>query len=470
MKTHAVGITLLAIGLGATSGVAAQTGKTASAKPQSVAPSEDSLRIRLQFNVHDETAHKQLIALLDKRYAFRAMVAEDAQWIKNNPDDYWALTELVSYAKKALHDPEFAIMQERSFLARASRTENDQQYDITSSMLAADLVARGRPAEALEISEKLVHLNPEDSGLWADRSRILVAAGRLDDAIGSLRHSLTLDPSSEGTHDDLADLLARAGDLGEAETEYRAALSLYVAKYKNGETTNSVDSFVKRMVEIEAKSQEEHVLAQMHLKLARFLALKKKWTDAVAETQAALDADKNGFEAFYVRAQVYDAAGNPERGEKSRRMAQEAISKLATDTKWPKEGGQLDPRLGFLIESPSDDSPARNPGFPKEVISILEPRLTNLYPLERMALAYAYLDVGRINDAMQQWDQGIAADSKLDTPAVHGNFGEALLKAHSLKEALPHLRRAYELDPQNMTYRLDYEAVKRAVGITSPTR
>ena len=88
--------------------------------------SEEEIRIRLDINPHDTSAHKQLIAILQKQYAFRAIALEDATWVKNNPSDTVALIELESYAKAALHDPEFAIAQLRSYLANVQR-QNDSQ-------------------------------------------------------------------------------------------------------------------------------------------------------------------------------------------------------------------------------------------------------------------------------------------------------------------------------------------------------
>src|SRR5437870_1122678 len=95
--------------------VAAQSKGPNSSKKASPLPLEDRLRIRLQFNPHDKRAHEQLIDQLRKKNAFRALAGEDATWIKNNPNDvssYVTLTELVSNAKVALHDPEFAIAQQ----------------------------------------------------------------------------------------------------------------------------------------------------------------------------------------------------------------------------------------------------------------------------------------------------------------------------------------------------------------------
>jgi tetratricopeptide (TPR) repeat protein len=442
-------------------------GVQAIAKPSSKQPSalssEEALRVRLEVHPHDADAHKQLIEILRKKWLPRALVMEDATWIKNNPGDYWALTELVSYAKTALDDPEFAIAQERSFLAHASRDADDFQYDFTEATIAVDLNKRGRPEEAFEIVDKLVRLNPEDASLWAQRSDPLMSLGRVDEAIQSLRRSLEIDPSSEMSHETLADALVRAGDLRGAEAEYRAALSVYEAKYKKGETASSWDDLLKRLANIQAEHHEEGYLAEIHLKLARALMLEKQWDVAVDETRAALEADNTEFAALYLCAEIYDAKGDHEPARKMRDTASSAIQRQANSefSKVPeKDRPQVDPRVIFLTDTLWNGE-SGYPALPSEIVSILEPRADSLSAYERLILATACFALKRVPEAKAQWEKAIAMDSKLDTAKSNANLGRDLLKAGAFSDALPHLRRAYELDPQNMTYRTDYELAQR---------
>ena len=121
------------------------TGKT------SGLPDEDKLRMRLQFHPHDADAHKELIRLLQKKYAFRAVVAEDTTWLSNNRSDSWALTEIVSYSESALHDPEYAIAQLRLQLSAVPRKDDPEDFDNWSDQLAGKLQKRGRSDEALPL-------------------------------------------------------------------------------------------------------------------------------------------------------------------------------------------------------------------------------------------------------------------------------------------------------------------------------
>jgi tetratricopeptide (TPR) repeat protein len=84
--------------------------------------------------------------------------------------------------------------------------------------------------------------------------------------------------------------------------------------------------------------------------------------------------------------------------------------------------------------------------------------------LERIALASAYFALGRVRDAKEQWEKSFSSDTKLDTAVSHARLGEQLVKASALTDALAHFQRAYELDPQNTTFRMEYEAVRQKLG------
>ena len=146
--------------------------------------------------------------------------------------------------------------------------------------------------------------------------------------------------------------------------------------------------------------------------------------------------------------------------DQARQAATAAVNHLVK--KENPTGLDIDPRLAFLVSS-NDDTQGANSAFAIEILSILEPRVANLTSTERVTLAETYLDLGRIHEAMQQWEKALSMNPKLDTAAVHGLLGERLVKLNAPQEALPHLRRAYELDPQNLTFSIDFENTQRAV-------
>lgn len=438
-------------------GKAAQSKRPAAT---STVPEEDKLRIDLQFHPHDAAAHKQLIDLLHKKYAFRAIVAEDADWIRNNPRDFEALIELTSFSKEALNDPEFSIAHLRSFLDGLPRKENPEWYDNLTDQLAAELEKRGHTDQALPLLAEQVRLNPNDAGFWADYGGALSGLGRHSEAIRSLRRAIELDPSEDVFHKVLAEALLSSGDPSGAETEYKAALSLYESEYKKGEATNASQSFMRQLIKTQAANHEEGVLAETRLKFAHVLLLEKKYDEAIAQTKAALDADQYDFPAFYLRAEVLDAKGDHDQAGKVRDEAASAIRKqadkeYAADKKRP----DIDPRVLFLNDTLWNEK-SGHPAFPSEIVSILEPRIATLSAPERVELATAYFTQGRAAEGKQQWEKAMATDSTTDNPVGHWNLGQELLNAGAVNDAFPHLQRAYELDPQNLTYRMDYERAR----------
>jgi tetratricopeptide (TPR) repeat protein len=425
---------------------------------------EDRLRFRLQFNPHDATAHKQLVDLLQKKNAFRAIVMEDANWLSNNRGDSFALVELVSYAEAALHDPEYAIAQLRLQLSSVQREDDPNDFDDWSDQLAAKLQERGRPEEALPLFSELVRLNPNEAGFWADYGDVLSDLGRNEDAAKAFRRSISLNPSMEAFHEGFAEALVKSGDLRGAESEYRAALSLYDAQYKTGEPTDSYHSFIRSMVKIEKENGAEHGLAETRLKLAHVLLLAKKFDDAIVQAQAALDADHSAFVALYLEAEINDAKGDPDQASKTREHASLLIRKEAASEHLKGATADVDPRVIFLEDSLWNNHRSNKPALPSEVVSILTPRIASLSPFERVMLATAYFAFGNASDGKRQWEMAMSANHELDNAVGNANLGEELLKAGSFQDALPHLQRAYELDPQNTTYRIDYESVRQRLG------
>jgi tetratricopeptide (TPR) repeat protein len=441
-----------------------KTGSVKSRRPSKIrnSQSEDTLRIRLQFNPHDAQAHKTLVDLLEKKYAFRAIVVEEANWLNSNRSDLFSLIELISYAENALHDPEYAIAQLQLHLASVKREDDPETFDDLSDQLAAKLRKRGRPDEALPIFAGLVRLNANEGGFWADYADDLCDLGRYEEATKAYRRAISLNTSMESFHEGFAETLLSSGDLAGAESEYRAALSLYYAQYNTGEPTDAFHSLVRKMVDIERKFGAQRALAETQLKLAHILLLEKKYDDAIELTQAALSADHTAFVGLYLQAQIYDAKGERDRASRVRQDASTQINKEATSENLKGGAAEIDPRVVFLQDRLWNDR-FDYPALPSEVIGILEPRLARLSTVERLMLAWAYFASGRSEDGKREWESALLADPKMNTAQANFQLGQQLLKTNLAAEALPHFQRAYELDPQNTTFRLQYENSRNAL-------
>ena len=97
-----------------------------------------------------------------------------------------------------------------------------------------------------------------------------------------------------------------------------------------------------------------------------------------------------------------------------------------------------------------------------EVIMLLEPKVPNgnLKAMDVMLLGVSYCTVDRIQDCKARSRTAMSMGSKLDTGRNHHVLGESLKKGGDPTGAAEEFEQAYQRDPQNTTYRIDYEATR----------
>jgi len=183
-------------------------------------------------------------------------------------------------------------------------------------------------------------------------------------------------------------LLLLSGNADEAASEYRAAISAYSAKYKTGEASDSSSGMIGGLIRVEQKFQSEHSLAQMHLKLARALIQLGKPAEAIPETVDALVVDKNAFAALYIRAQAYDAAGDPTSAQRTRNAVMNAITAGVSKQEIKRSRDFGDPRVAILLPN-DNDSDLAPLDLSSELMRLLQDRAEPLTPIEKDALAQA---------------------------------------------------------------------------------
>ena len=96
---------------------------------------------------------------------------------------------------------------------------------------------------------------------------------------------------------------------------------------------------------------------------------------------------------------------------------------------------------------------------PQETVRILEPSKEHLTSVERMMLALAYFELKRKDEGVAEINR-FFDDPKVNTAQAHFTFAEALKKAGLHQRAEEHYRKAYEMDPENTTYRYEYEVTR----------
>jgi hypothetical protein len=97
-----------------------------------------------------------------------------------------------------------------------------------------------------------------------------------------------------------------------------------------------------------------------------------------------------------------------------------------------------------------------------EVITLLEPQIATgrLKPMDLMLLGVSYCSVDRISDCKRQSQAVMSSSKKLDTGKNHHLLGESLKKSGDATGAAEEFEQAYQREPQNTTYRMDYEAAR----------
>lgn len=405
--------------------VSPQTPPKKSTPPKSSqnAPNEWNLRGRLAANPHDRETHEKLCVLLEKRGDIRVLVKERWAWLSDNPDDWFELAQLMVEAEIRLYDPEYAITAAKRYLSNSNLSPEDIAG--ASGDLARLLVKRGRAIEAIPYFEAATKAKPDIEEFWADLGGALIKTNRLNPGIEALKKAVDLDPSSPSFHVRYGDALAAKGDLTGQETEYKAACNL---------------------------DKNDPLLANQ--RASRFIALAKlqiaraEYGEAETNLQEALRLDPNELYVYLVRAQLLEIKGQSIEAQTQRKMAEAQVKEMMKKEKGVPPG--LSQPLAVFAEED-----------PQEIVRILEPSKDHLASIERMMLALAYFDLGRKDEALAQLDK-FFEDQKVNTAQAHFTFAEALKKARLSQKAEEQYQKAYEMDPENTTYRYEYEALKQA--------
>ena len=123
--------------------------------------------------------------------------------------------------------------------AAARRTTQHAQKDEALSALVNrgnELLAQGKPAEAIEILAEAAQTNPEDEDVHYDLGLALTRLGKFEEAIQQYREALRIFPEYVEALNNLGNVLMRTGRRDEAIPHFESALKImpdYAAAHNN---------------------------------------------------------------------------------------------------------------------------------------------------------------------------------------------------------------------------------------------
>jgi tetratricopeptide (TPR) repeat protein len=355
--------------------------------------------------------------MLEARRDYRSVVDERAAWLKDNPSDWVELAFLVAAAEVYLNDPEYAIAVLRTYLAQPGLTKADLAG--AHGDLGKLLVERRDYKEGIAHLKKAAEFMPEVFGDAVSDG--LIKASQFQEAATAAKNAVAANPSSASAHIRLGDVLGRIGNLAGQETEYRAAISL---------------------------APDE---ATARFRLAKMRISQGRWGEADAVLQDLLKRDSQELYARLLRAQLFERQGLSQRAATERKEVfdfaereRQRAGKRAKLEGEPSAAG-LVAVLAFVE------------GDWREAIRILEPMLAGLSGAERRLLGEAYLRLGRLVEGIREIEGAFEQDAAVNTAKAHFLAAELFRDTAVPIRARMHYKKAYEMDPQNVTYRIEYE-------------
>jgi Flp pilus assembly protein TadD len=130
-----------------------------------------------------------------------------------------------AYSRKFRSTKDSRWLQEAS--AAAKRAESLQPDSVpVLQVLSSIQQAEGKPELAIELLERAVELDANNSDVWRQMGTALDGVGRSEEAIASLRKSIQFAPDYFRPHRDLGTFYARKGKFREAIEEYQIVTRL----------------------------------------------------------------------------------------------------------------------------------------------------------------------------------------------------------------------------------------------------
>ncbi len=182
-------------------------------------------------------------------------------------------------------------------------------------------------------------------------------------------------------------------------------------------------------------------------KLARVQVEHREFGDAERAIDAALRAYQPGaLYGYLLRARISELKGDSTAAREQREKAETLAAQEMRKEK-PEDQMIVPIALFVALQDDWDEIVRQYTG---------KDRLTQL---DHATLASAYFQQGRMDDAVTEFRK--ACVGKDDTARGHFGLAELLKRARRLNEAAEQYRRAYEMDPANVTYKREFEDAQK---------
>ena len=159
----------------------------------------------------------------------------------------------------------------------------------------------------------------------------------------------------------------------------------------------------------------------------------------------------------YLLAEICDDLPDQKQAAEYRKKAAEKANALMRREPDFSKTDFTDPRLMMMTYGNVDENDL---DVAAETIRIVEPLLgpAKLKALDHSLLGIAYCMKGRIDECAKEIEASFDGPSSGKLGGLHHNAAEVLERYGRPNLAGVHYRKAYELEPTNITYRSDYES------------
>jgi tetratricopeptide (TPR) repeat protein len=154
----------------------------------------------------------------------------------------WFAVNSGSHSTKTTQQPPAlpTVQAKPSTNSRAARdTGSAANYDpefINRVNHGNELLAQGKPAEAVQVLTEAVQLNPQDEDVHYNLGLALTRLGKLDEAIQEYKEALRIFPEYAEAHNNLGNVLVRAGRTEEGVAHLERAIKImpdYASAHNN---------------------------------------------------------------------------------------------------------------------------------------------------------------------------------------------------------------------------------------------